>query len=202
MPETDTDGFRSCYDKLRKAAKIDNLSSAKISEIVPNLYLAGRTVAQNSELLSEKNVTTVINVSDREIPHYPQSHPSIRHYKFYPTSDTANAKFDAFLEEAIRLIHESRLHGNGVLVHCFLGVSRSATLVAFYLISIYGMTWKDAVDFVRQRRVSANPNFGFLHQLKKAKDFRHRLTSDRCAQMRKSDAEFIKNQLPLAVIQL
>ncbi|CAI2348042.1 unnamed protein product [Caenorhabditis sp. 36 PRJEB53466] len=211
-------GLRSCYDKLRRAVgnipmetskstKLQNLSSRRISEILPNLYLAGRTVSQNSELLKEKNVTTVINVSDREVPNYQQNHPSVRNYKFYPISDTANSKFDEIVEEAVRLIHVSRLNGEAVLVHCFLGVSRSATLVAFYLISAFEMKWKDAVDFVHHRRSSVNPNFGFLHQLKifsntKAKEIRQQLTSERCLQMRESDCDVIKKYLPLAVLQL
>ncbi|EGT35714.1 hypothetical protein CAEBREN_02169 [Caenorhabditis brenneri] len=217
-PEDPPRSIRSCYDKLRKAvsnipmdasksAKIENLASEKISEILPNLYLSGRTVAQNQELLREKNVKTVINVSDREIPNYTATHPTIRNYKYYTMSDTASGNFDGIVEEAVTLIHETRIRGESVLVHCFLGVSRSATLIAFYLISAFGMNWREAVDYIRMRRHSANPNFGFLHQLKvyantKAPETRLQLTNQRCQKMRESDGEVIKKYLPLAVIQL
>ncbi|CAO4369028.1 unnamed protein product [Caenorhabditis nigoni] len=214
----DTESLRSCYDKLRKAvgnipmdasksAKLQNLSSGKISEILPNLYLSGRTVSQNSELLKEKNIRTVINVSDREVSNYENSYPFVRNYRFYSMSDTADARFDSILDEAIRLIHETRIRGEAVLVHCFLGVSRSATLVAFYLITAFGINWRDAVDYIHHRRFSANPNFGFLHQLKvysntKAAEARRQLTSPRCLRMRESDRDVIKKYLPLAVIEI
>ncbi|CAL2036070.1 unnamed protein product [Caenorhabditis brenneri] len=121
-PEDAPRSIRSCYDKLRKAvsnipmdasksAKIENLASEKISEILPNLYLSGRTVAQNHELLREKNVKTVINVSDREIPNYTATHPTIRNYKYYTMSDTASGNFDGIVEEAVTLIHETRIRG-------------------------------------------------------------------------------------------
>ncbi|EFO83640.1 hypothetical protein CRE_02960 [Caenorhabditis remanei] len=216
--EPPSNGFRSCYDKLRKAVgnipmdsskseKIQNLSSGKISEILPNLYLSGRTVSQNCDLLKEKNIKTVINVSDREVMNYEENHPFVKNYRFYSMSDTANSSFDGIIEEAVRLIHETRVRGEAVLVHCFLGVSRSATLVAFYLISAYGINWRDAVDYIRHRRFSANPNFGFLHQLKlyfntKSKEFRLELTSQQCLKMRESDRDVIKKYLPFAVIEL
>lgn len=123
----------------------------------------------------------MINVSDREVVNYKNNQKFIKNYRFYAMSDTASAKFDGIIEEAVRIIHDSRskegrIHfifkcifpqiPEGVLVHCFLGVSRSATLVAFYLISALSINWRDAVDFIHHRRFSANPNFGFLHQLK------------------------------------
>uniref|UniRef100_A0A1I7U951 Dual specificity protein phosphatase n=1 Tax=Caenorhabditis tropicalis TaxID=1561998 RepID=A0A1I7U951_9PELO len=208
--------IRNCYDKLRKAVgnipmdpsgKLENLSSGKISEILPMLFLSGRTVSQNSDLLKEKNIKTVINVSDREIVNYKSKYPFVKNYRFYSMSDTANAKFDGIVEEAIRLIHETRKSGESVLIHCFLGVSRSATLVAFYLISSLGMNWREAVDYIRMKRCSANPNFGFLHQLKlfsngRSESIRLELTNDGCRRMRESDRDVIKKYLPLAVIQL
>jgi len=52
---------------------------------------------------------------------------------------------------------------NKVLVHCFQGISRSATVVCAYVISTAanGMTAQEAIDFVRSKRGIVNPNGGF-----------------------------------------
>jgi predicted protein tyrosine phosphatase len=51
------------------------------------------------------------------------------------------------------------------LVHCFAGVSRSATIVIAYLMVEYGMTLNDALIHVRKQRYFINPNDGFRRQL-------------------------------------
>lgn len=51
-----------------------------------------------------------------------------------------------------------------VLVHCVVGVSRSATLVLAYLMLHQQMSLRQAVITVRQHRW-VFPNRGFLHQL-------------------------------------
>ena len=51
-----------------------------------------------------------------------------------------------------------------VLVHCVVGVSRSATLVLAYLMLHQQLSLREAVITVRQHRW-VFPNRGFLHQL-------------------------------------
>lgn len=51
-----------------------------------------------------------------------------------------------------------------VLVHCVVGVSRSATLVLAYLMLHQQLSLRQAVITVRERRW-VFPNRGFLHQL-------------------------------------
>jgi len=55
--------------------------------------------------------------------------------------------------------------GQGVLVHCFAGVSRSATIVLAYLMQEHGMSYTEAMKFVKAARWFINPNEGFRKQL-------------------------------------
>lgn len=58
------------------------------------------------------------------------------------------------------------IHGGGcVLVHCFAGVSRSATIVIAYLMQEFGMGYTEATQYVRKQRYFINPNEGFKKQL-------------------------------------
>lgn len=52
-----------------------------------------------------------------------------------------------------------------VLVHCLMGVSRSATLVLAFLMIAEGLTLQEAVAAVRPHR-DVCPNPGFLQQLR------------------------------------
>lgn len=52
-----------------------------------------------------------------------------------------------------------------MLVHCLMGVSRSATLVLAFLMIAEGLSLREAVAAVRQHR-DICPNTGFLQQLR------------------------------------
>ncbi|XP_043990318.1 dual specificity protein phosphatase 22-B isoform X2 [Gambusia affinis] len=80
-------------------------------------------------------------------------------------------------KESIMFMHECRLKGEGCLVHCLAGVSRSVTLVIAYIMTMTGLGWQDVLNAVRVVRPCANPNLGFQKQLQefedtKAKEFR------------------------------
>ena len=52
-----------------------------------------------------------------------------------------------------------------VQVHCYMGMSRSVCIVCGYLIAEKGMTVRQAIQFVKERRGIAKPNAGFVQQL-------------------------------------
>ncbi|EIW73571.1 hypothetical protein TREMEDRAFT_25665 [Tremella mesenterica DSM 1558] len=58
-----------------------------------------------------------------------------------------------------------RTKPGGVLVHCQAGVSRSATVVAAYLVQTLGVDPVEAVELIRQRRPQVDPSDTFWHQL-------------------------------------
>jgi protein-tyrosine phosphatase len=51
-------------------------------------------------------------------------------------------------------------------VHCWAGVSRSATIVIAYLMRKNKWPLETAMDYVKQKRNFINPNHGFLAKLK------------------------------------
>lgn len=58
------------------------------------------------------------------------------------------------------------LQNGNCLVHCFAGVSRSATMVIVYLMKKNGWTYFQAHAFVKKRRSVIWPNPGFVRQMK------------------------------------
>lgn len=78
-------------------------------------------------------------------------------------ADTLAAHFDEvadFIDAQIEV-------GNNVLVHCAAGISRSTTLVLYYMLKYRGYkTVDDSLAKVREQRLDANPNKGFLAKLR------------------------------------
>ncbi|XP_042242891.1 dual specificity protein phosphatase MPK-4-like isoform X2 [Homarus americanus] len=82
----------------------------------------------------------------------------------YLVNDMANEDLLSHFEEAVAFIDDGQKKGN-VLVHCYFGVSRSATLVTCYLMKKYKMSVDEALQRVKSRRRCVGPNSGFLGQL-------------------------------------
>ena len=55
---------------------------------------------------------------------------------------------------------------NRVVVHCYDGISRSATIVIEYLMKMNNMNYLNPFKYVKQKRNIIEPNIGFIQQLK------------------------------------
>jgi protein-tyrosine phosphatase len=55
----------------------------------------------------------------------------------------------------LNIIHESRLQGKTVLVHCHAGMQRSCAVVALYLIQYYKLTPERAIKTIQSKRAIA-----------------------------------------------
>ena len=69
-----------------------------------------------------------------------------------------------------------RSEGGRVLVHCYAGRSRSATVCLAYLMTSLDLSLDAAFEHVRARREVIDPNLNFMRQLQ---DYRQRLDSQR-----------------------
>lgn len=63
-------------------------------------------------------------------------------------------------------IHTALKENRHVLVHCYAGVSRSATAILAYLIWAQGMAFNTALKLLWSKRPVVNPNAGFREQLR------------------------------------
>lgn len=71
-----------------------------------------------------------------------------------------------FFEESYKIIDEGLSSGN-VLVHCYAGVSRSATITAAYLMNKNSWSVREALSNIKRLRPVIGPNKGFIRQLNK-----------------------------------
>lgn len=86
-----------------------------------------------------------------------------RHIK---AKDTKYEALWKHFDEAADFISEELGKGN-VLVHCRMGVSRSASIVIAYLIKYFKLTYEQAFERVKNKRFEINPIAAFREQLAK-----------------------------------
>jgi len=102
----------------------------------------------------------VVNVTD-SLPDFGDGRRGRRHMRV-PLSDATSREsrriYRARYRDAHEFIDEALRRGATVLVHCELGVSRSATLLCHYLVRRRGMRWEDAERLLRKRRPRARPS--------------------------------------------
>jgi atypical dual specificity phosphatase len=81
--------------------------------------------------------------------------------------DGAATDLASHFERCHAFVCHALSRGSSVLMHCHMGKSRSAALLAAFLLREEGMTLPDALHYVRSIRQAAAPNPGFLRQLKR-----------------------------------
>jgi len=64
-----------------------------------------------------------------------------------------------------KFIQEAKEQATSCLVHCKMGVSRSASVCLAYLMKEYDWSYDQAFSYTKQRRQCINPNDGFKSQL-------------------------------------
>jgi len=153
-----------------------NMMWNDMDEVFPGLFLGGVDAAKNADRLKAMGVTHVVNssyttkqtfsalgVGTSEEYYHKKGHP-VR-FLGLPAVDISGFRISQYFDEATDFIHSALDGGRGkVLVHCFMGVSRSATLVLSYLMMKHNMTAPQALQHVKAKR-NIHPNEGFIDQL-------------------------------------
>ncbi|XP_037810338.1 dual specificity protein phosphatase 13 isoform X2 [Lucilia sericata] len=139
-------------------------------EVYPGIYIGDAAAAKNKTYLRMMGITHVLNAAEGcrygqvDTGHsYYRDMPSIR-YMGFPMIDAPTTDISRYFYVAAKFIDSAISGGGKVLVHCLVGVSRSATCVLAYLMICRKMSAVDAIRTVRMRR-DIHPNDGFLQQL-------------------------------------
>ncbi|KAL8242601.1 hypothetical protein R6Q59_012903 [Mikania micrantha] len=141
-----------------KDVKDDNVPS----QIEEGLYLGSVGAANNKTLLKSLNITHILTVASSLPPAYPNDFI----YKVVDVPDKEDVNIAKFFNDCFGFINEAKRTG-GVLVHCFVGRSRSVTIVVAYLMKKHRMGSSEALNLVKCKRSVAAPNSGFIGQLQR-----------------------------------
>lgn len=169
--------------KKNSTIKSSSILNDDISEIIPGfLYLSNAITAKNIDVLNRENITHQLCVTNNE-----ETSNAIkergRENLIISIPDHSDIKISNYFEEAINFIMQAKAENGVVLVNCERGISRSATIVAAYLISQEvdlieahevtpstgggdflndGNLVSKCMSFLQSKRNCVDPNLGFV----------------------------------------
>ncbi|CAJ1068290.1 protein phosphatase Slingshot homolog 1 isoform X2 [Xyrichtys novacula] len=133
----------------------------KATLIFDHVYLGSEWNASNLEELQETGVSYILNVT-REIDNF---FPGTFNYHNIRVYDEDATDLLAHWNDTYNFIVKAKKNHSKCLVHCKMGVSRSASTVIAYAMKEFGWSLEKAYNFVKQKRSITRPNAGFMRQL-------------------------------------
>ncbi|KAM5172656.1 dual specificity protein phosphatase 26 [Mantella aurantiaca] len=134
-------------------------------EVWPKLYLGDQEIAANKGELYQMRITHILNASHSRWRGGEEYYSGMNiTYMGIEAQDSPTFDMSAHFQAAADFIHRALRERGKILVHCAVGVSRSATLVLAYLMIYHRMTLVEAINTVKDKR-GIIPNRGFLRQL-------------------------------------
>ncbi|XP_024041470.1 dual specificity protein phosphatase PHS1 isoform X1 [Citrus clementina] len=131
------------------------------SSITSSLFIGGALAARSVYTLKHLGITHILCLCANEIGQSDSQFPDLFKYKNFSISDNEDTNISSIFEEASDFIDHVEQTGGRVLVHCFEGRSRSATLVLAYLMLRKNFTLLQAWNTLKRVHRRAQPNDGF-----------------------------------------
>ncbi|XP_063050539.1 dual specificity protein phosphatase 26-like [Engraulis encrasicolus] len=164
-PEVDFSSPGLAVMDLERIFQGGKMINSHADEVWPRLYIGDYDSAENRKELTLRGFTHIVNCAHtarRGGPDYYQGMNIT--YLGIEGRDCVDYNMSTHFNTAADFINSALHRGGKVLVHCHVGVSRSATVVLAYLMLKHHMTLVEAIRTVKEGR-GVFPNRGFLRQL-------------------------------------
>jgi dual specificity phosphatase 12 len=135
-------------------------------EIVPGLWLGGQGAARDLFWLLHQDIQHILDIgSENDRHHHGVVAPS--NYTRIDLQDVPTAPIAAHFDHTYHTIDAALKKKEPILVHCMMGISRSPSIVANYLMRRFGYDADAALAFLKAKRRFVNPNPGFVQALRR-----------------------------------
>uniref|UniRef100_A0A0N5ASQ9 Protein-tyrosine-phosphatase n=1 Tax=Syphacia muris TaxID=451379 RepID=A0A0N5ASQ9_9BILA len=138
-----------------------NSQHAKISEVVPGLFISG-VCALTPSIIAANKIDVIINTTV-EVPNV-KSLGKVEYVKV-SLKDAPDADIYSHFDYLCAKIERMIKTGKKVLIHSVQGVSRCATFCLAYIIKAHEKSLADAYELLKSKRVMVKINEGFWKQL-------------------------------------
>lgn len=135
------------------------------SKILDGLYLGNIEAAFDEIMLNNCKIKSVIDLTNGSNMPRPIIKFRIKPLKIN-VEDTVSANISPHLNRCFKFIDENKTGNKSVMVYCRQGVSRSASVIIGYLMQKCNASLKEVITYVKKRRAKAQPNRGFMEQLR------------------------------------
>lgn len=134
------------------------------TQVYDRIYLGSAYNAASYDILNALNIKYIINVT-HEISNYFENCYDISYHNI-KIRDNGNESIVPYLDESFNLIEQFLETNNGnILVHCYMGSSRSVSIVVHYIARKENKEIKDVIDKIKELRPSINPAINFIDQI-------------------------------------
>jgi protein-tyrosine phosphatase len=164
---TENDNFvivKRMRQKPLTESMYDHISAPfiQITPIDNNIYLGNAFNAADYYYLKQFGITGIVNASN-EISNYFEDE-----FKYFKVDifDINNSSIYKFFDPFIEFVHNTIKNDGKIMIHCFMGSSRSAILVVLYLIHFKSYTMENSIKFITDRRHRVNINITYIEELK------------------------------------
>ncbi|XP_062091529.1 dual specificity protein phosphatase PHS1 isoform X2 [Humulus lupulus] len=135
------------------------------SSITNSLFIGGALAGRSVFTLQHLGITHILCLCSNEIGQSDSQFPELFKYKNFSINDSEDENISSIFDEASDFIDHVEQTGGKVLVHCFEGRSRSATVVLAYLMLRKNFTLLEAWNTLKRVHRRAQPNDGFAKHL-------------------------------------
>jgi predicted protein tyrosine phosphatase len=120
-------------------------------EIEPGLWIGSTMDARDTDFMARNDIRLIVNATDK-VPRFVEN-PGIEFVRV-PVRDIRadDRAMLAGLPKAVEALQRHRRQGHAVLIHCFAGVSRSATVCAAYLMADRNVNADQAIAAIRAKK--------------------------------------------------
>ena len=136
-----------------------------VSDCPHALYISGARAARNEGIRKNCHIYAILTIGpENTVSNFSARSVSTR-YLCVGIKDMPTIQIRHHFPRMLEFVEQALQHGN-VLVHCTMGISRSATVVIAYLMKRCNATLAQAYKCLEDVRPYVNPNPGFMAQLR------------------------------------
>jgi protein-tyrosine phosphatase len=147
------------------------------TNIIDNIYLGNGYNASNYSVIRDYNIKYIVNVT-KEIPNYYEYNIILNNnnslctynldikYFTIPINDNSENHILLYLNNVLEFIEEAQSNNDGnILIHCYMGSSRSASITLAYLIYKYNFSLNKGLKYLKKKRDIININTNFIKDI-------------------------------------
>lgn len=132
-----------------------------MSKIFEQIYLGSAKEASDEEWLNQHHITHIVNCAKEVKVYFPGKYS----YMNLLLDDIPQQSLYGVLEKSFDYIRDAISRGGTVFIHCFAGISRSASVLIYFIMKVKKVPYSVAYNYVKDKRSIVQPNQGFEIQL-------------------------------------
>tara|TARA_B100000768_G_scaffold157560_1_gene155678 strand:+ start:1599 stop:2102 length:504 start_codon:yes stop_codon:yes gene_type:complete len=129
--------------------------------IIDNIYIGNINSTVDGEKLKKNNFKYIITVGNN-ISKFAKK-TNIDYIEFL-VDDSLEQDMTSVFKNSLNIVNNIK-NGN-ILIHCYSGISRSASTIIYILMKKYDMNFMNAFNYLKNIHPKAHPNSNFINQLK------------------------------------